>query len=76
MAEIVGDSPDNLAFWSQVVEGHTGCGWFKGNVKLMLEYFQRREIPGTYKNGATNGHKPTNTDPNRIDTVSPEEGIS
>ena len=53
----VGNDPDDLEFWGVVVKNYIMCGWYKGSVKTMLKYYNRREIPGDEKpNGAkTNG---------------------
>jgi hypothetical protein len=41
----VGDDPDDLQFWEQVVKEYLFCGWNKLNVRAMLEFFGRREVP-------------------------------
>jgi len=52
----IGDNQDDLELWGKVVENYILCGWYAGNIKIMLEYFERREIPGAKKpNGAKNG---------------------
>lgn len=45
VASIVGESEANLAFWRRVVEAWVGTGWKPTNVKGMLDFFQRNEIP-------------------------------
>lgn len=53
---IVGDNAADLEFWRKVVIGWTGKYQTVHNIKGMLEYFERREVPG-YKNGATSNGK-------------------
>ena len=57
----VGSEQVNLDFWGQVVMEYIGCGWNKGNVKTMLEFYERREIPGD----KSNGRYPSRTTPAR-----------
>jgi len=47
LVEVVGDNPDDLAFWQHVVTSWIGCGWNKKNITGMLEFFKRRELPTT-----------------------------
>ena len=61
MARIVGCESDDLEFWSKVVVGWTGKYSTKHNIKGMLEYYERREIPGYNGNGETHGHNQTPT---------------
>ena len=49
----VGDDPTRLELWGKVVEAWVGLGWNPRNIKTMLEYFDRGEIPAT--NGGSNG---------------------
>jgi hypothetical protein len=44
--EQVGCDQANLDRWQQTVKAYVGCGWNPMNVKTMLEYFDRGEIPG------------------------------
>jgi hypothetical protein len=53
--EAIGDKPENLEFWEQVVTDWIGCGWRKTNLKGMLDHYKRRELPTT--GGEANGHK-------------------
>lgn len=46
VAEAVGDDPSNLELWGKVVKGYVGQGWNPTNVSNMLEFYQRKEIPG------------------------------
>lgn len=41
----VGDAPDALEFWGKVVAEYCLLGWNKRNIKNMLEYFERKELP-------------------------------
>lgn len=45
--DAVGTDPDNLAFWRQVVTEYLGTYQNQGNVKAMLDFYRRRELPGT-----------------------------
>jgi phage replication O-like protein O len=45
--EAVGDDTENIAFWRQVVHGYMGTYANRANVKAMLEFYQRRQVPGT-----------------------------
>jgi hypothetical protein len=65
MASTVGSEPENLDLWQRVVEGWTGCGWSKVNVKGMLERFENNNIPGQ-RNGAENA-KHNDTTPSPIE---------
>lgn len=47
IAEAVGDDPTDLEFWGRVVLAYVGLGWNPGNVKNMLEFYGRQEIPTT-----------------------------
>ena len=47
----VGDN-GRLDLWRAVVAAYVGSGWNPRNVKAMLEYFQRAEIPGTAPAGS------------------------
>ena len=42
----MGDDPADLAFWHDVCKAYVGQGWNPLNVQAMLEYYDRREIPG------------------------------
>jgi len=43
--QVIGCEQVDLDFWREVVHAYIGLGWNKRNVKTMLEYYQRREIP-------------------------------
>lgn len=60
MARIVGDKPDDLAFWRKVVIGWTGKYPSKHNVEGMLDYYKRREIPGYNGNRDNGAARPAN----------------
>ena len=47
IAETVGEKPEDLEFWGQVVLAYIGLGWNPGNVSNMLAYYEKREIPVT-----------------------------
>ncbi len=47
----VGNVPDNVERWRQVVMAYCGLGWNPRNVKAMLEFYGRGEIPTTKQNG-------------------------
>jgi len=46
----VGTSEVNLKLWASIVKAYVGNGWNPGNVRNMLEYFKKREIPAPAKN--------------------------
>ena len=46
IAEVVGEDPADLELWGQIVLAYIGLGWNPGNVKNMLAYYEKREIPG------------------------------
>jgi hypothetical protein len=50
IAEMVGDKQADLDFWGQVVKAYVGLGWNPTNVKGMLDFYERREVPGNDKN--------------------------
>ena len=49
MAKTVGVSRPDLELWADVVKAWTGRGWFEGNVKGMLEFYEQGKIPGKDK---------------------------
>lgn len=61
IAEAVGEQPADLDLWKTIIIAWLGLGWKKTNVSGMLDYFNRGEIPGEDKKGATNGRNPNVT---------------
>lgn len=61
MAEEVGNEPDKLELWKNVLIGWAGMGWNIRNVKGQLECLGRGEIPGKEQR---NGHNNYNRDRN------------
>lgn len=58
IGDTVGNEPEALILWENVVRGWIATGWNPGNVKGMLDFFSKGEIPGTYKKESnTNGNK-------------------
>ena len=53
MDNLVGDSEKSLLLFRRIVESWIAVGWKPNNIKGMLEYFERGEIPGEDKK---NGH--------------------
>ena len=48
----VGPDPPSIERWTQVINAWVGCGWARGNVKGMLDFYNRNEIPpGDRSNG-------------------------
>ncbi|MCP4567953.1 MAG: hypothetical protein GY841_10275 [FCB group bacterium] len=47
----VGDSEKALELWGSVVLNYVGMGWNPQNVKGMLEFFERGEVPKSKGNG-------------------------
>ena len=43
--DAVGEGVEDVAFWRQVCDAYVGLGWNPKNVKVMLEHYDRREIP-------------------------------
>jgi len=48
--EAVGDAEADLDFWGNVVKAWVGLGWNPSNVKGMLDFYGRREIPAVKGN--------------------------
>ncbi|MBU1480033.1 MAG: hypothetical protein KJ694_22150, partial [Gammaproteobacteria bacterium] len=53
VATTVGEEQANLDFWGQVVFAYVGLGWNPTNIRGMLDFYRRREIPKI--NGRGNG---------------------
>jgi len=57
----IGENEDDLRLWESIVSNYVGSGWNPGNVRNMLEFYSRREIPGMGKGAAVkideNGRK-------------------
>ena len=53
----VGDDPGQLDFWGKVVHAYVGMGWNPTNVKVMLEFFRRGEIPGEQSRNEPAGYE-------------------
>jgi hypothetical protein len=60
----VGREEINIVFWKRVVKGYIGKGWNPGNVANMIEFYQRREIPGA--NGRRNGQREEHLEGNEL----------
>jgi DNA-binding Lrp family transcriptional regulator len=45
IAKEVGDKPADLEFWGSVIKNWLLMGWNKTNVKGMIDFYKRREIP-------------------------------
>ena len=58
IADAVGEKPVDLEFWGQVVLAYVGLGWNPGNVKNMLAYYEKREIPATKGQQKASGLEP------------------
>ncbi|MCG3208649.1 MAG: hypothetical protein FOGNACKC_02261 [Anaerolineae bacterium] len=56
ISKAVGDSPDDLTLFGQVLVGYKGLGWNVDNILNILEFFKRREIPQPNQNGKGNGN--------------------
>jgi hypothetical protein len=66
IVETIGERAEDLERWGEVVLNYIACGWNPTNIKAMLEFFKRQEIPSTYsKNGAKNERKTTQAARNR-----------
>lgn len=53
--QAVGDDQVNLDFWGKIVKAWVGLGWKPTNVKGMLEFYERREIPALKGRSRNNG---------------------
>ena len=55
--DAVGTNTEDVSFWHAVCDAYVGLGWNPKNVKVMLEFYDRREIPssnpGQSKSGPT-----------------------
>ena len=58
LAEVVGESPEDLERWREVCMQWIGHGWKKTNVAGMLEYYQRGDLPSTRRTGGVNSDPP------------------
>jgi len=58
LAREVGDEQDALEFWGRVVEAWVASGWNPRNLRGMLDFFRRHELPGT-KKGRQKHQKPS-----------------
>lgn len=47
ITQAVGEKPEDLVFWQEIVTNYIACGWNKRNVKAMLQFFTNRRIPST-----------------------------
>jgi hypothetical protein len=65
IAQAVGNDEADLAFWHDVCKAWVGQGWKPRNVKGMLDYYRRREIPGGRGPPAGNGRRRPGTDQRR-----------
>lgn len=63
VAETVGEDPQDLERWGQVVKAYVGEGWNPTNVRGMLDFFERNEIPpGKGRQRGKSSHRtPTET---------------
>lgn len=57
MRTAVGDGQADLERWGQVIVAYTGTYTNRSNIKAMLEYYQRNEMPGTRKDGDNGSHR-------------------
>ena len=58
VAGTVGESETDLTLWREVVHGYIACGWNKLNIKAMLEFFKRREVPSSNGSRRTSSEHP------------------
>lgn len=66
ISRTVGEKPEDLERWRAVCHAYVGLGWSQVNVKAMLEFYGRNEIPGSnwrYK------AKPTSNRPASFDAI-------
>lgn len=55
----------SLTRWGNVVEAYILCGWYKGNVSGMLDWYKRNEIPHTNGSGRKSP-EPTQPKPSKV----------
>ncbi len=67
ITEAVKTDEASLQFWGTVVEAYILCGWYKGNISGMLDWYNRHQIPHT-----GNGKGP-NVTPQPAAPMTPEE---
>ena len=60
MDETIGDDKESLLLFRQIVEGWLLIGWNPKNIKGMLDFYIRREIPGAEKEKQNGKTKRTN----------------
>jgi len=60
IVEVVGDQPDDLDRFRRVCLGWMASGWNPKNVKGMLQFHARKEIPGDNHNGQGARASPAN----------------
>jgi hypothetical protein len=60
VADTVGEGPADVEFWGQVVKAWVGTGYNPVNVRGMLDYYRRGELPST---GASNAAGPRRRGP-------------
>jgi len=54
----IGPDPPSLQRWKNTINGWVGMGWNPRNVKGMLDFYRRNEIPGKDRNnGRPNAHQ-------------------
>ena len=54
--ETVGNAPEDLEFFGEVVSKYDALGWNNTNVDGMLEWYERRELPHVTRVNAGNGN--------------------
>jgi hypothetical protein len=69
VASVVGDAQEDLDLWYDICHAFVGLGWKPTNVKAMLEYFERAEIPGN------NGHAPSHSSGRQADQPETISGL-
>lgn len=58
VAKTVGEDPQDLERWGQVVKAWVGEGWKPTNVRGMLDFYERNEIPpGTGRQRGKSSHR-------------------
>jgi hypothetical protein len=57
VAETVGEGPDDVVFWGRVVKAWVGSGYNPMNVRGMLDWYRRGEIPAASDRGAGRGSR-------------------
>jgi hypothetical protein len=60
IAQVVGERPEDLDRWGRTIMAYMACGWNKRNVKGMMEWFAKGELPNTRGGNGNGSHRQGN----------------